>query len=52
MLIFSLSFMFGTSYKADPENVSAYKSGLDPFDDAFNDVFELALTLINRKCHR
>ena len=33
MLILSLSFVFSTQ-KADPEKVSAYECGFDPFDDA------------------
>ena len=33
MLILGLSFVFSTQ-KADPEKVSAYECGFDPFDDA------------------
>jgi NADH:ubiquinone oxidoreductase subunit 3 (subunit A) len=33
VLILSLSFVFSTQ-KADPEKVSAYECGFDPFDDA------------------
>ena len=33
MLILSLSFVFSTQ-KPDPEKVSAYECGFDPFDDA------------------
>ena len=33
MLILSLSFVFSTQ-KTDPEKVSAYECGFDPFDDA------------------
>jgi NADH:ubiquinone oxidoreductase subunit 3 (subunit A) len=33
LLILSLSFVFSTQ-KADPEKVSAYECGFDPFDDA------------------
>ena len=33
ILILSLSFVFSTQ-KADPEKVSAYECGFDPFDDA------------------
>lgn len=32
-LILSLSFVFATR-KADPEKISAYECGFDPFDDA------------------
>jgi NADH:ubiquinone oxidoreductase subunit 3 (subunit A) len=35
LLILSLSFVFSTQ-KADPEKVSAYECGFDPFDDARN----------------
>ena len=33
LLILGLSFVFSTQ-KADPEKVSAYECGFDPFDDA------------------
>ena len=33
LVILSLSFVFSTQ-KADPEKVSAYECGFDPFDDA------------------
>ena len=33
LLILSLSFMFATQ-KRDPQKVSAYECGFDPFDDA------------------
>ena len=33
LVIISLSFVFSTQ-KADPEKVSAYECGFDPFDDA------------------
>jgi len=33
-LLFGLSFLFGTRPKEDPEKVSAYECGFDPFDDA------------------
>ena len=33
IVILSLSFVFSTQ-KADPEKVSAYECGFDPFDDA------------------
>lgn len=35
LLILALSFVFSTQ-KADPEKVSAYECGFDPFDDARN----------------
>ena len=34
VLILSLSFIFGTVPKEDPEKLSAYECGFDPFDDA------------------
>lgn len=34
ILIIGLAFFLGTSYKPDPEKVSAYECGFDPFDDA------------------
>ena len=34
ILIISLSFVLGTSSRPDPEKVSAYECGFDPFDDA------------------
>lgn len=33
-LILGLSFLFGTTPKEDPEKLSAYECGFDPFDDA------------------
>nr|QGN73917.1 NADH dehydrogenase subunit 3 [prasinophyte sp. MBIC10622] len=33
-LILGLSFLFGTGLKVDPEKISAYECGFDPFDDA------------------
>ena len=34
LLILGLSFIFGTIPKEDPEKLSAYECGFDPFDDA------------------
>nr|YP_001315092.1 NADH dehydrogenase subunit 3 [Chlorokybus atmophyticus]ABO15133.1 NADH dehydrogenase subunit 3 [Chlorokybus atmophyticus] len=36
LVILALSFFLGSSYKADPEKISAYECGFDPFDDARN----------------
>ena len=54
LVILSLSFVFSTQ-KADPEKVSAYECGFDPFDDArarfdirfylVTEVFQLASVL-------
>ena len=33
-IILGLSFFVGTPQKADPEKLSAYECGFDPFDDA------------------
>lgn len=33
-IILGLSFLVGTPQKADPEKLSAYECGFDPFDDA------------------
>lgn len=34
MLVFGVSFVLGTGQQVDPEKVSAYECGFDPFDDA------------------
>ena len=44
MLILSLSFVFSTQ-KADPEKVSAYECGFDPYEDARN-VFDVRFYLV------
>ena len=34
LLLLGVAFFLGSSFQADPERVSAYECGFDPFDDA------------------
>ena len=45
-LIFGLSFLFGTRPKEDPEKISAYECGFDPFGDA-RSQFDIRFYLVS-----
>jgi NADH:ubiquinone oxidoreductase subunit 3 (subunit A) len=45
LLLVGLPFVLGTPYKPDPEKVSPYECGFDPFDDARNQ-FDIRFYLV------
>jgi NADH:ubiquinone oxidoreductase subunit 3 (subunit A) len=45
LVILGVSFLLGTTPKADPEKISAYECGFDPFDDA-RGQFEIRFYLV------